>query len=729
LNYGAGILEMQACDINGNATGIELNRINGASIKINRSKFSNNIVDAANTNPADAILPDFRWNWWSSSAPAISGQIDFSRRVEGQMRDPVVVVPGIALSEKEFFGMGEWKIDPILHTYDNLIETLQANGYVKDKDLFVFPYDWRNSNVVSAQLLRTKISEIRAKNNGWPKIDIISHSMGGLVAREYIESDYYQNDVDQLVTLATPQNGASIIYLTWEDGSFDPNDIMSYFSQKHYSHLASAASYWNIFDYIHQWPITSVEELLPVYSYLYDADNNDALRIYPQNYPANIFLQKLNTTDNLKKLEKVEFDKIIAVDEGKTDTITGYRVKNYVSDNHWVNGKPVDWGVPFLQEQSIYRGSGDNTVPFKSAQSSNILSDEYMQIDSNHLGLVTKAQSDVFEILNGYWSGQEITRWHIPDLLDVMVHSPVDIQVVAPDGKRVGKDFNSGQILNEIEGAFYSGYEAQAEFITIPNPLIGDYKILTQGTGNGNYEIETVRYRQESENSGVQESNVAVQGSTALDQRHEIVLNAQSNGEIMINSDIIPPTVKINLPLANNYYLNNAILPIAYSVSDNKSDLDKIAIQIYFDGATTTENIIDLAFQNTGRHDLLIRAQDEAENVATTTVTFNVFSTIDSIIVNVGKFSDAGLIKRPQTIFFSVQLKALKVQFNVLDKLKRNNKLTSKSKTAAVKALELVINKQIDLLVKEIQKAAGKGITIDIVNLLVDSLKYIKIKT
>ena len=38
------------------------------------------------------------------------------------------------------------------------------------------------------------------------------------------------------------------------------------------------------------------------------------------------------------------------------------------------------------------------------------------------------------------------------------------------------------------------------------------------------------------------------------------------------------------------------------------------------------------------------------------------------------------------------------------------------------------ISRGIDLLVKEIQKSAGKGIKIDIVNLLVDLLKYIKIR-
>ncbi|UMX48047.1 MAG: hypothetical protein L7H18_00685 [Candidatus Nealsonbacteria bacterium DGGOD1a] len=60
--------------------------------------------------------------------------------------------------------------------------------------------------------------------------------------------------------------------------------------------------------------------------------------------------------------------------------------------------------------------------------------------------------------------------------------------------------------------------------------------------------------------------------------------------------------------------------------------------------------------------------------------------------------------------------------------MKQNNSLPTKTRLALIKTARIAINKQIDSLVKEIQKSAGKGIKIDIVNLLVDSLKYIKIK-
>ena len=73
-------------------------------------------------------------------------------------RTPVIIVPGIMGSEEK---NGELVLDPRLKTYDNLKETLLANGYVQNETLFEFPYNWRKSNIVTASLLNDKIQEIK----------------------------------------------------------------------------------------------------------------------------------------------------------------------------------------------------------------------------------------------------------------------------------------------------------------------------------------------------------------------------------------------------------------------------------------------------------------------------------------------------------------------------------------------------------------------------------------
>ncbi|MBI3573489.1 hypothetical protein HY090_00370, partial [Candidatus Kaiserbacteria bacterium] len=73
---------------------------------------------------------------------------------------PVIIIPGILGSARLL--NGQWAIDPIAHIYDNLIDTLVANGYQKDTTLFTFPYQWRDSNVDTALLLEQKIADVKA---------------------------------------------------------------------------------------------------------------------------------------------------------------------------------------------------------------------------------------------------------------------------------------------------------------------------------------------------------------------------------------------------------------------------------------------------------------------------------------------------------------------------------------------------------------------------------------
>ena len=99
--------------------------------------------------------------------------------------------------------------------YGQLLDTLQRfGGYVRSKPgepapngerrYYVYAYDWRQDNVESARGLERLIQEIRRDyNDPSLKIDIIAHSMGGLIARYYLR--YGPVDVldgtEQLVTL------------------------------------------------------------------------------------------------------------------------------------------------------------------------------------------------------------------------------------------------------------------------------------------------------------------------------------------------------------------------------------------------------------------------------------------------------------------------------------------------------------------------------------------------
>ena len=83
--------------------------------------------------------------------------------------------------------------------YGAIIDTLERQGgYMRGqigraadagkRRYYIFPYDWRQDNVVTARKLDALIEQIR-KDYGDPrlKVDVVAHSMGGLITRYYIQ--------------------------------------------------------------------------------------------------------------------------------------------------------------------------------------------------------------------------------------------------------------------------------------------------------------------------------------------------------------------------------------------------------------------------------------------------------------------------------------------------------------------------------------------------------------
>jgi pimeloyl-ACP methyl ester carboxylesterase len=392
--------------------------------------------------------------------------------------DPVIIIPGITGSATK---NGKLVIDPILHTYDDLIATLKANGYEEGKDLFTFPYEWRDSNVLTANLLKDKINEVKQICH-CQKVDLVAHSMGGLVAREYIQqSGNYDNDIDQLIFLGTPHKGSQQAYLQWEAGQSDNsffNNLVNIFF------LAEAArnGYQTVFDYIHGRPIDSVEQLLPIFDYIKDKDTG-IIRQYPDNYPENNFLYVLDRTLQFLLNSGVRITNIVG-DSGENKTINYIRVEPTNSLKYWEYGKPDGFGTMF-GDNGLERGTGDNTVTKYSATLDNVTNEE---ISASHNRIPTLAANRIFNILTNKNSITNIDNNYGTDykVLILQLLSPIDMVVIAPDGKKMGKNFETGEEYNEISLAFYSGYKNNDnEYITIPNPVDGKYKIEVQGTGNG----------------------------------------------------------------------------------------------------------------------------------------------------------------------------------------------------------------------------------------------------
>lgn len=98
--------------------------------------------------------------------------------------------------------LGPLKVD----AYGDLWTTLEKLEYREGKTLFAFPYDWRRSNYDAAKALKAYLDSPPLAGR---EVDIVSHSMGGLIARLYIQEFGGATRVKRLITMGTPHLGSA----------------------------------------------------------------------------------------------------------------------------------------------------------------------------------------------------------------------------------------------------------------------------------------------------------------------------------------------------------------------------------------------------------------------------------------------------------------------------------------------------------------------------------------
>lgn len=153
-----------------------------------------------------------------------------------------------------------WKIDG----YDRIVETLFANFKLAEGENFIcFPYDWRRDNRVSARkLARSTDKALKAwrekSGNADAKLILIAHSMGGLVARYFLECLDGSRDTRALITFGTPFRGSLKALNALTNGI------------RLCKHIRIAAADRNVSTLLRQF--TSLYQLLPTFPCIVGAD-------------------------------------------------------------------------------------------------------------------------------------------------------------------------------------------------------------------------------------------------------------------------------------------------------------------------------------------------------------------------------------------------------------------------------------------------------------------------
>lgn len=127
----------------------------------------------------------------TSSTPPTTSPSTTSTTTAAAGRDPILFVHG-------------WNSSGAVWT--TMIDRFRADGYT-DAQLNNWSYDTSQSNKTTAAGIAEQVAAIRART-GAAKVDIISHSMGGLSSRWYAKFVAGgQTDLDDWVSLGGPNHG------------------------------------------------------------------------------------------------------------------------------------------------------------------------------------------------------------------------------------------------------------------------------------------------------------------------------------------------------------------------------------------------------------------------------------------------------------------------------------------------------------------------------------------
>lgn len=249
-------------------------------------------------------------------------------------------------------------------------------GYSKGTNYFVFPYDWRKDIRTTKDSLDALIESVKTAS-GQPQVNLVVHSMGGLVARYYISDATKAAKVNKLIELGVPHLGSVDALKTLRYGSWLGYDFRLFRLGIPPSQTKDNAQ-----------NLPSIFELIPSYKY-YDFYNNiDTITPYPykddRDIDNNNEVDALNFTQTKTLLSNLGHNTTVfnigeqfhdALDPLLNQT-NGTKVYEIVGTSQPTLGQIhetwwITWPVNLLNKTDELFINGDGTVPLYSASLKN----------------------------------------------------------------------------------------------------------------------------------------------------------------------------------------------------------------------------------------------------------------------------------------------------------------------------------------------------------------------
>lgn len=419
-------------------------------------------------------------------------------------RTPVIFVPGLCGSFNlmvllDFQGprLTGWNFPPFISYGKRFLEAFERAGYARDTDLFVAFYDWRKS-VQDAARLYLKPWVDRAKRRARAeKVILVGHSMGGLVARSYIQSPAYDHDVARLFTLGTPHRGAGEAYYAWGGGELRADPAVKAVFDVYLWYLRHAHPFQTQMDPLRtiRTQAPGIRDLLPIDGYLLNHQGPPLPRPEASHRERNLVGLMLN--------QPAQLDLLARRVPVTTISATGFATIRAIV----VGGPPIPPGDPprFPDGEPVHDevdNEGDGTVRAASAGLAHPDIRNLSPLPGTGHGVLPD-HPDVLGLVFNELRASEEPDLSVPPLgappveatkLVVLTASPVTMVVETPAGPPLPGAGILGAPL-EVVGAPARPRRVRARdhghsgkhlnIAVIPNPPAGAYRVRLHGTATG----------------------------------------------------------------------------------------------------------------------------------------------------------------------------------------------------------------------------------------------------
>ncbi len=422
-----------------------------------------------------------------------------------QTKEPIVIIPGIfsswnkkALVYNQSVTNEDWTINPIVHEYDGITTTLENIGYKKNIDYYLFNYDWRQNLSTLSETLKNYLNEKVIPNHPSEKINLVGHSLGGLISRIY-RQDNPNSPINKIVTVGSPHQGVAQVYKTAEAGEIDKSNSFLWLAEKILLQIYRDGLKTD--KQIVQKKLPIIKDLLPTFDFI-KKQNSENIAVQNMQIKNDYLLNK-----NSQNFDKSSLFTIVG-QKGNTDS--GYKVgSRSLSDqilNLYPDGRPTD----------NYVDIGDYTVLVKSA----VFGDNNKVLDLGHGELIYK-KSGLNEIFNNL--GINVTDENIVEGKGTNIDSSLFFLIMSPVKLIVE---HNDQVFSENDGIIF-----------VENADSGEYVLKVQGIDNGTYSILVGQIGNNTDVWSKIDGQIANNNPQQQIDQYKIIFDKNSPKEIFYSQD------------------------------------------------------------------------------------------------------------------------------------------------------------------------------------------------